>query len=173
RRRRRRLPLDAARFAERFGDRYTLLVRAHYLEAASLPACPPGTVVDVSDHHDTGELLALADVLVTDYSSIMFDYALLDRPIVLFAPDLDAYAAERGSYFDLREKAPGPVAETEDELFAVVERLKAADTGFQAARAAFAEEFGGYDRGDAARTVVDTVFARHLSRTTRTGEDRP
>ncbi len=129
--------------------------------------------MDVSDHHDTGELLALADVLVTDYSSIMFDYALLDRPIVLFAPDLDAYAAERGSYFDLREKAPGPVAETEDELFAVVERLKAADTGFQAARAAFAEEFGGYDRGDAARTVVDTVFARHLSRTTRTGEDRP
>ncbi len=172
RRKRRRLLLDAARFAERFGDRYTLLVRAHYLEAASLPVCPPGTVVDVSDHHDTGELLALADVLITDYSSIMFDYALLDRPIVLFAPDLDTYAAERGSYFDLREKAPGPVTATEDELFTVLERLKAVDTGFQAARAAFAEEFGGYDRGDAARAVVDTVFARYLSRTTRTGEDR-
>ncbi|MGW1099516.1 CDP-glycerol glycerophosphotransferase family protein [Streptomyces sp. NPDC002455] len=173
-RRRQRLLLDAARFAERFGDTYTLLVRAHYLEAASLPACPPGTVVDVSHHHDVSELLALSDVLVTDYSSIMFDYALLDRPIVLFAPDLDAYAAERGSYFDLREKAPGPVTATEEELFAVLSRLKTADTGFQERRAAFAEEFGAYDRGDAARAVVDTVFARHLvpSRTARTGEAR-
>lgn len=103
--------------------------------------------MDVSDHHDTAELLVLADALITDYSSIMFDYALLDRPVVLFAPDLDAYAAERGSYFDLREKAPGPVAETEDELFEVFDRLKAADTGFQAERTAFAREFGGYDRG--------------------------
>ncbi|WP_406394766.1 CDP-glycerol glycerophosphotransferase family protein [Streptomyces sp. NBC_00887] len=168
-RKRRRLLLDAARFAERFGDEYTLLVRAHYLESASLPPCPPGTVVDVSGHHDVSELLALADVLVTDYSSIMFDYALLDRPVVLFAPDLDAYAAERGSYFDLRAKAPGPVVETEDELFGVLARLKAADTGFEAERRAFAEEFGAYDRGDAARAVVDTVFARHMS-DARTGE---
>ncbi|MFF0072433.1 CDP-glycerol glycerophosphotransferase family protein [Streptomyces sp. NPDC005494] len=173
-RKRRRLLLDAARFAERFGDTCTLLVRAHYLEAASLPACPPGTVVDVSRHHDVSELLALADVLVTDYSSIMFDYALLDRPIVLFAPDLDEYAAERGSYFDLREKAPGPVTTTEEELFGVLTRLKTADVGHQEARAAFAAEFGAYDRGDAARAVVDTVFARHLvpSRTARTGEAR-
>ncbi|MET9589373.1 CDP-glycerol glycerophosphotransferase family protein [Streptomyces sp. NPDC006516] len=173
-RKRRRLLLDAARFAERFGDTCTLLVRAHYLEAASLPACPPGTVVDVSRHHDVSELLALADVLVTDYSSIMFDYALLDRPIVLFAPDLDEYAAERGSYFDLREKAPGPVTTTEEELFGVLARLKSADVAHQEARAAFAAEFGAYDRGDAARAVVDTVFARHLvpSRTARTGEAR-
>ncbi|MFD4695052.1 CDP-glycerol glycerophosphotransferase family protein [Streptomyces sp. NPDC058463] len=170
-RRRRRLLLDAARFAERFGDEYTLLVRAHYLEAASLPVCPPGTVVDVSGHHDVSELLALADVLVTDYSSIMFDYALLDRPVVLFAPDLDAYAAERGSYFDLRAKAPGPVVATEDELFRVLARLKAADTGFETERRAFAEEFGCYDRGDAARAVVDTVFARQVS-DARTGEAR-
>lgn len=166
-RKRRRLPLDVARFAERFGDEYTLLVRAHYLEAARLPVCPPGTVVDVSAHHDVTELLTLADALITDYSSIMFDYALLDRPVVLFAPDLDAYAVSRGSYFDLREKAPGPVVETEDELFAVMGRLKATDTEFEEARASFAEEFGGYDTGEAARTVVRTVFARSLSRTPR------
>ncbi|MFH9470974.1 CDP-glycerol glycerophosphotransferase family protein [Streptomyces clavifer] len=172
RQRRRRLLLDAARFAERFGDRYTLLVRAHYLEAASLPVCPPGTVVDVSRHHDVSELLAFSDVLVTDYSSIMFDFALLDRPIVLFAPDLEEYAADRGSYFDLREKAPGPVVATEDELFAVLARLKAVDCDFQERRSRFAQEFGAYDRGDAARAVVDTVFARHApaARTTGGGE---
>ncbi|MGA5002897.1 CDP-glycerol glycerophosphotransferase family protein [Streptomyces arboris] len=157
---RRRLLLDVREFAERFGDSYTLLVRAHYLEAARLPVCPPGTVIDVSRHHDVSEVLALADVLVTDYSSIMFDFALLDRPVVLYAPDLDAYAAERGSYFDLREKAPGPVAATQEELFVELAELKKSNIRHASHRAAFAAEFGAYDRGDAARRVVAAVFSR-------------
>ncbi|RPK64170.1 CDP-glycerol:poly(glycerophosphate) glycerophosphotransferase [Streptomyces sp. ADI96-02] len=161
--RRRRLLLDVREFAERFGDTHTLLVRAHYLESARLPVCPPGTVVDVSRHHDVSEILAISDVLVTDYSSIMFDFALLDRPVVLFAPDLDAYAADRGSYFDLREKAPGPVAATPDELFAALAELKETDTRYAERRRAFAEEFGAHDRGDAARRTVAAVFARHIA----------
>jgi len=168
---RRRLLLDVREFAERFGDTCTLLVRAHYLEAARLPVCPPGTVIDVSRHHDVSEILALADVLVTDYSSIMFDFALLDRPVVLYAPDLDTYAAERGSYFDLREKAPGPVNATQEELFAEIAELKKSDTRHAAQRAAFAEKFGAYDKGDAARQVVAAVFAPQGARHT-TDHDR-
>ncbi|NEB71575.1 CDP-glycerol glycerophosphotransferase, partial [Streptomyces fulvissimus] len=99
----------------------------------------------------------LADVLVTDYSSIMFDYALLDRPLIHFAPDLDAYTADRGSYFDLRERAGGPVVDTQDELHEVLARLDEADPHWQAARARFAEEFGAYDTGGAAAAVVDTL----------------
>ncbi|MFC8828675.1 CDP-glycerol glycerophosphotransferase family protein [Streptomyces sp. NPDC057137] len=154
-----RLPLDVRQFAERFGDEYVLLVRAHYLESAVLPVCPPGTVIDVSGHHDVSELLCLADALITDYSSIMFDYALLDRPMVFFAPDLDAYVAERGSYFDLRAEAPGPVVETEDELLRALDELKLSDTAHRADRARFAERFGGYESGQAARTAVDVLFA--------------
>ncbi|MEW2067106.1 CDP-glycerol glycerophosphotransferase family protein [Streptomyces sp. NPDC007346] len=163
---RRRLLLDVREFAERFGDTYTLLVRAHYLEAARLPLCPPGTVIDVSRHHDVSEILALTDVLVTDYSSIMFDFALLDRPVVLYAPDLDAYAAERGSYFDLREKAPGPLTATQEELFAELAELKKSDLRHASRRAAFAAEFGAYDRGDAARRVVAEVFSARGARPT-------
>ncbi|MFD3922260.1 CDP-glycerol glycerophosphotransferase family protein [Streptomyces sp. NPDC058595] len=154
-----RLPLDVRRFAERFGDEYVLLVRAHYLESAALPVCPPGTVIDVSAHHDVSELLCLADALITDYSSIMFDYALLDRPMVFFAPDLDAYVAERGSYFDLRAEAPGPVAESEAELLRVMGELKKSDTAHREDRARFAEKFGGFESGQAARTAVDVLFA--------------
>ncbi|WP_329387046.1 bifunctional glycosyltransferase/CDP-glycerol:glycerophosphate glycerophosphotransferase [Streptomyces sp. NBC_01716] len=158
------LPLDVRQFAERFGDEYVLLVRAHYLESAVLPVCPPGTVIDVSGHHDVSELLCLADVLITDYSSIMFDYALLDRPMVFFAPDLDAYAAERGSYFDLRAEAPGPVVETQHELLRAMEELKQSDTAHRADRARFAQKFGGYESGQAARTAVDVLFAGRTRR---------
>ncbi|MDI3408891.1 bifunctional glycosyltransferase/CDP-glycerol:glycerophosphate glycerophosphotransferase [Streptomyces cavernicola] len=158
--RRHQLLLDVRRFTEEFGDECALLVRAHYMERAELPVCAPGTLFDVSDHHDVSELLCLADVLVTDYSSIMFDYALLDRPIVLFAPDLDAYAAERGSYFDLRERAPGPVAETEDELLRTLADLKPADAEHAERRREFAAEFGTHDDGGSARAVVDALFGR-------------
>ncbi|MEV5608311.1 CDP-glycerol glycerophosphotransferase family protein [Streptomyces sp. NPDC052225] len=154
------LLLDVAEFAERFGDTHVLLVRAHYMEVATLPDTPPGTVVDVSAHHDVSELLCLADVLITDYSSIMFDYALLDRPIVHFAPDLDTYAAERGSYFDLRARAGGPVVETQDELHRALAGIKETDADWQEARRAFAAEFGTYDDGGAARAVVDALFTR-------------
>lgn len=158
------LPLDVRRFAERFGDDYVLLVRAHYLESAALPPCPPGTVIDVSGHHDVSELLCLADALITDYSSIMFDYALLDRPMFFFAPDLDAYVAERGSYFDLRAEAPGPVVETEPELLRIMAELKKSDTAHRENRARFAEKFGGYESGQAARTAVDVLFAGRTRR---------
>lgn len=172
--RRTRLLLDVREFAQRFGDTHTLLVRAHYLESARLPVCPPGTVVDVSRHHDVSELLALTDVLITDYSSIMFDFALLDRPVVLFAPDLEAYAAERGSYFDLREEAPGPVAGTQEELFATLTELKRSDTRYADRRRAFTRRFGPYDQGDAARRTVAAVFAPGSSRGARhtTDHDR-
>ncbi|MFI0238874.1 CDP-glycerol glycerophosphotransferase family protein [Streptomyces sp. NPDC016845] len=153
-----RLPLDVRAFADAFGDTHVLLVRAHYLEAAALPPTPPGSVIDVSAHHDVSELLCLADVLVTDYSSIMFDYALLDRPILHFAPDLDAYAAERGSYFDLRARAGGPVVDTQDELHRTLAGIKKTDRAWQERRRAFAAEFGSYDDGGAARAVVDALF---------------
>ncbi|MEU6845867.1 CDP-glycerol glycerophosphotransferase family protein [Streptomyces sp. NPDC046716] len=159
-----RLLLDVRKFAERFGDTHTLLVRAHYMEAATLPVTPPGTVLDVSAHHDVSELLCLADVLVTDYSSIMFDYALLDRPLVHFAPDLDDYSAERGSYFDLRARAGGPVVDTQEELHAALARIKETDADWQEARRAFAAEFGAYDDGGAARAVVDALFTRKAGR---------
>jgi CDP-glycerol glycerophosphotransferase len=87
----------------------------------------------------------------------MFDYALLDRPLVHFAPDLDAYAADRGTYFDLRTTAAGPVVETQEELLRTLDGLKKADGEWQAARRAFAAEFGSYDDGRAARAAADLI----------------
>ena len=79
-----------------------------------------GRLLDVASHPSVEELCLAADVLVTDYSSIMFDYAVLDRPIVIHAPDWDVYRELRGTYFDLLAEPPGVVARTEDELVDVV-----------------------------------------------------
>ncbi|MFG2754504.1 bifunctional glycosyltransferase/CDP-glycerol:glycerophosphate glycerophosphotransferase [Streptomyces xanthophaeus] len=154
-------PFDVEEFADRLGDRFTLLVRTHYLNSVSLPPSVAGRVIDVSRHHDITPLLALADGLVTDYSSVMFDYAVLDRPMVFFAYDYEKYANDiRGTYFDLKEKAPGPVVATADELLQALAAFEEADAKYAEARQRFLTEFGEYDRGDAARQIVEKFFTR-------------
>ncbi|MFJ3924060.1 CDP-glycerol glycerophosphotransferase family protein [Streptomyces sp. NPDC090022] len=152
-------PFDVEEFAERLGDRFTLLVRTHYLNSVSLPPSVAGRVIDVSRHHDITPLLALADGLITDYSSVMFDYAVLDRPMLFFAYDYETYANDiRGTYFDLKEKAPGPVVATADELLQAIAAFDEADAKYAEARQRFLAEFGEYDRGDAARQIVEKFF---------------
>ncbi|MFJ6864671.1 CDP-glycerol glycerophosphotransferase family protein [Streptomyces termitum] len=153
-------PFSVEEFAERFGDTHTLLIRTHYLNNVTLPPSVRGRVVDVSSHHDVTPLLALADGLITDYSSVMFDYGLLERPMIFFTYDYDEYAQEnRGTYFDLKERAPGPVVETEEDLFGAVARFdEEADAKYVAARQRFNTEFSEYDRGDAARRIVAKFF---------------
>lgn len=155
------LPFDVERFADEFGDRYVLLVRSHYLNHVVLPPSVRGRVIDVCAHHDVTPLYRLADAMITDYSSVMFDYALLDRPMLFFTYDYEEYVHEgRGTYFDLRERAPGPVVDTEDELFGALKALDDQALGYGPARARFVAEFGEYDRGDAAKSVVDQFFSR-------------
>ncbi|WP_406169800.1 CDP-glycerol glycerophosphotransferase family protein [Streptomyces sp. NBC_00996] len=155
------LPFDVERFAETFGDRYVLLVRSHYLNHVVLPPSVRGRVIDVTAHHDMTPLLALADGLITDYSSVMFDYALLDRPMFFFAYDYEEYVHEgRGTYFDLLERAPGPVVRSEDELHVVLGSLEEQMTKYAAKREQFTAEFGEYDKGTAARSIVEQFFAQ-------------
>ncbi|MFF8377203.1 CDP-glycerol glycerophosphotransferase family protein [Streptomyces sp. NPDC015661] len=155
-------PFDLEEFAERFGDTHTLLIRTHYLNSVTLPESVDGRIIDVSTQHDITPLLALADGLITDYSSVMFDYGLLDRPMIFFTYDYDEYATEnRGTYFDLKEHAPGPVVATEEELFGVIANFQdEADTKYATARRRFNAEFSEYDRGDAARQIVAKFFTR-------------
>jgi CDP-glycerol glycerophosphotransferase len=103
--------------------------------------------------------MLLADGLITDYSSVMFDYALLQRPIVFYAHDWEEYAQDtRGTYFDLLSEAPGPVPRTEDELFAALGDLAGVRAKYEARLKEFVDKYGEYDRGDAAAQIVDRFF---------------
>ncbi|MHA6760786.1 bifunctional glycosyltransferase/CDP-glycerol:glycerophosphate glycerophosphotransferase [Streptacidiphilus sp. PAMC 29251] len=156
---------DLEALATALGPDTTLLVRTHYYYTASRPAeLGAGQVLDVSAYPSVEELCLAADVLVTDYSSLMFDYAVLDRPIVLFTPDWAEYQRFRGVYFDLREQPPGPVADTPEQLAALLAEPATAEAAAPAAaesaklRAAFRERFCPWDDGGAAERVVRAVF---------------
>ena len=153
---------DFAEFAHRFGDQVFLLVRAHYLNTVQVPQEAGDAIRDVSTYPDVTELMLASDGLLTDYSSVMFDYALLDRPLLFFAPDAATYAHDRGTYFDLAQRAPGPFATTQEELFTAIAAFAAQDGSapdpYSEARKHFAHEFGEYETGTAADQVVARFF---------------
>lgn len=153
------VPFDLAEFVERFGDKMVLLVRPHYLTNFVLPPALRSAVRNVTNVHDVTPLMQLADVLITDYSSVMFDYALLDRPMIFHVPDYDDYVgSSRGSYFDLAEKAPGPLTHDSAELFAALADVEGLSTRYAEQRRRFVVEFGEYDTGNAAKAIVEKYF---------------
>jgi CDP-glycerol glycerophosphotransferase len=153
--------LDLAALADGLGDEFVIMARLHYFYGSHphlRELHGEGRIIDVAAHPSIEELSLAADVLVTDYSSIMFDYAVLDRPIVIHAPDWETYRSNRGTYFDLMEQPPGTVVRTEAELIEAVRSgtafgLEAADL-----RSSFRERFCSLDDGHAAERVVRRVW---------------
>ncbi|MEU6526852.1 CDP-glycerol:glycerophosphate glycerophosphotransferase [Streptomyces sp. NPDC046924] len=160
--------LDLAALADRLGEDTVLLVRGHYFYDGGAGTASPLTslrrggrsarIVDVSSYDPVEELCLAADLLVTDYSSIMFDYANLDRPLVIHADDWDVYRQTRGVYFDLTAEAPGPVARSQEELTGILTTDAWRDASAAKARAVFRRRFCEYDDGRAAERVVRRVF---------------
>ncbi|WP_093613581.1 bifunctional glycosyltransferase/CDP-glycerol:glycerophosphate glycerophosphotransferase [Streptomyces indicus] len=153
-----RTPVDLERMLRELGPRFTVLTRAHHSYEAPLAAGESARLIDVSAHPSIETLCLASDALVTDYSSLMFDYANLDRPIVVYADDWEAYEAARGTYFDLRAFPPGTVARSEDELIDIFATGHWRGSRSAQLRAAFRERFCAYDDGRAAERVVRHLF---------------
>ncbi|MFF6980971.1 CDP-glycerol glycerophosphotransferase family protein [Streptomyces sp. NPDC008343] len=149
--------LDLEALCEEIGDEYVVLLRAHYFYDRGAGR-GTGRIIDVTGHLSAEDVCLAADALITDYSSIMFDYANLDRPIVVYADDWDVYRELRGVYFDLMEAPPGRVTRTPGELAAVLRDGSWADDEATALRAAFRERFCQFDDGRAAERVVRRVL---------------
>lgn len=115
--------LDLEKFNEALGDEYVLALRLHpkiknfYRDDIS----SKGKYVDASDFESEQELMLISDILITDYSSIMIEYAILNRPIIFFTYDLEDYLAnERGFYYDFKKTVPGPIVYTSEELVNII-----------------------------------------------------
>ncbi|MFT8871477.1 MAG: CDP-glycerol glycerophosphotransferase family protein [Sporolactobacillus sp.] len=163
------LDLDLEQLSHELGDDYVLLLRMHYLVAEQLDLTEfEGFAYDFSAHEDIRELYLLADVLITDYSSVFFDYANLRRPIIFFTYDLEEYRDTlRGFYFDFEHQAPGPLVMTTSELICAVRNVAAAHFPVPAHFDEFYDRFCSMEDGHAADRVVRRVFEDDGGRQTR------
>lgn len=155
------LALDIDELEARLGDQYVLLVRYHQLVRNPLPARHRSSdfVKDASKYPDIQELLLAADLLVTDYSSVFFDYAVLERPMVFFAYDLESYQSElRGFYLDYERSVPGPVVRSSAELADVISNYdQLASENVDRVRD-FKRVYNPMDDGNASDRVIDELF---------------
>jgi CDP-glycerol glycerophosphotransferase len=152
--------LDLAAVRAVLGDEHVVLFRKHPQILDGLTPEGAASVLDVSDFPDATELLLVADVLVTDYSSLAFDFASTGKPIVFFTPDLELYRDEvRGLNIDLEAQAPGPVVKTTDEVIAALGDPDALQAAYSERYEAFVRSFCALDDGRAASRVVERVFS--------------
>jgi CDP-glycerol glycerophosphotransferase len=150
--------LDVDALAEALGPNVRVLLRGHYFyDSLGFPPRHP-RVLDVSSHPSVETLAIASDALITDFSSVMFDYAVLDRPLVIFAPDWEIYKAVRGVSFDLEAEHPGTFVRTFDDLVTAFRTGAIDDDAAVRARARFRQRFCSLEDGHAAERVVRRVF---------------
>lgn len=116
-------PIDFSRWEKELGNDYIVLFRAHHITTKVLNITFNDFVKDVSTYPEVNDLLIASDILISDYSAILTDYAILERPILCFAYDYDEYLKERGTYFDLDKEMPNKLCKSEDELLDRIHHL--------------------------------------------------
>lgn len=152
---------NVARLCRALPPNHVLWLRSHYFDAETESfedLAAAGLLRDVSAHPDVAQLCLAADVLITDYSSIQFDFANLDRPIVIYADDWDRYREDRGVNFDLLASPPGAVARNDEELIDVFTRLAYDTPETRQLLREYRWRFCEFDDGHAAERVVRRVF---------------
>ena len=125
--------LNLKMFYDNLGDDYFILFKHHPL-AKRLPVVPQeysNFALNVTKLMDIEDLLCVSDICITDYSSLVFEYSLFEKPIIFFAYDLDTYFDWRGFYYDYYEMSPGPVCTTNLEM---IDYIKNLDTRFDKQR---------------------------------------
>ncbi|MER7729036.1 bifunctional glycosyltransferase family 2 protein/CDP-glycerol:glycerophosphate glycerophosphotransferase [Streptomyces sp. NPDC096323] len=153
------LRLDLAAAERQLGPGTVLLVRRHYLVSDRLPDSGTGFVRDVSRYPEAGELMLISDALVTDYSSMMFDFAQTGRPMLFHTYDLAYYRDTlRGFAFDFESRAPGPLISDSGELIEALRDPVLATAGHAQAYEAFQRDFCDLDDGRAAVRVADRML---------------
>ena len=154
-----RLPLDLGALRAAFGDSVHVLTRLHHRMTGGLLEPPSTTWSSASEHPDIRELYLAADVLITDYSSVMFDFAVTGKPMLFLTHDLARYRdALRGFYFDLSEQAPGPLCADTGQLVEALGDLDRVRREHAGAYAAFRSTYCPWDDGQASVRVVDRVL---------------
>ena len=153
------LGIDLDKLKEKLSEEYIILFRTHYFVSNSIDLKKyKGFIFDVSKYDDVSELYIISDLLITDYSSVFFDFANLKRPILFYMYDLDEYKNKlRDFYIDLKE-LPGPIITEEEELIKEIKNINKYDEKYKKIYQKFNQKFNYLDDKNAAKRVINKIF---------------
>ena len=153
------LRFDLERAWQQLGDDYVVLIRGHRHMADDVPPGRPGFVINVTAYPDLAELFLVSDALVTDYSSMMCDFAATGKPMLFYTYDLEDYRDNlRGFYLDFEAEVPGPLLASSEEVIAAIGDLDAVAARYRPKYEAFAAKFCPLDDGKAGARACDRIF---------------
>lgn len=150
--------IDFPALYEACGEDTVVLFRQHHFipEPAPIPGELSDRLIDVASCPDTNDLLLISDVLITDYSSVIYEYSLLERPMIFFAYDLETYSATRGMHRAYEEAAPGSIATTFDDLVALIRKP---DLSVEKTKEFVRENFDYVDTNNSDRVIDSLILA--------------
>ena len=153
------LALDLDRMKDELGDEHVVLFRTHYLISKALDLSQyEGFIYNVSSYSDVNNLYIVSDMIITDYSSVFFDYANLKRPMLFYMYDLDDYKNNMRDFYIELEELPGPVVKTEDELYSEIKNIGSYWETYKKRYDAFRAKFNYLDDANAAKRVLDIII---------------
>ena len=149
--------LDFDKAKEKLSDEYIFIVKYHYLVSDKIDWTPyKGFVYTFDETKDIAWLYLVSDMLITDYSSVMFDYSILNRPMLFFAYDLEDYKENlRGFYFDFVNDIPGPISRDTDQLIKDIKEYN--EDSWKEKYKNYHDKFNGIDDGHASQKVIDVI----------------
>ena len=154
------LKLELDKLQRELSDEYIVLVRTHYFIANKLDLSPyKGFAFDVCNYDDIAELYLVSDILITDYSSVFFDFANLKRPILFYTYDLEKYESQlRGFYIDIHTEVPGPLLKTTEEVIDSIKNIDEVNKEYSKKYDEFYQRFCYIDDGNASERIAKIIW---------------
>lgn len=155
-----KLHLNLAELKKHLSDQYVLILRTHYFIANHIDTSQFGDFVfNESNYDDIAELYLISDILITDYSSVFFDYAILKRPILYYVYDYDDYAdVLRGFYLNMKKDLPGPLLKTSKSVLNAIENIDEVKSKYHDRYVQFNHRFNTWDDGHASARVAHALL---------------
>ncbi|PTI68477.1 CDP-glycerol glycerophosphotransferase family protein, partial [Mammaliicoccus vitulinus] len=155
------LKLNLHQMKEKLGEEYVLLLRPHIIISNKIiiDKSLEDFIYNVASYEDISDLYLISDICITDYSSVMFDYANTKKPLLFFTYDLEHYKDNlRGFYMNFEDEAPGPLLKDNDSLIEAIQSIEEVNENYKNKYKDFYEKFCSFEKGNAAKRIVEKIF---------------
>ena len=153
------LQIDFDRLRKAIGDEYVVLFSPHYFIANSIDLSKyEGFVINVARYDEINELYLVSDIIMTDYSSVFFDFANLKRPIVFYMYDYDLYQSRLRDFYISLDELPGPITRTQEELEKCIINIETEFPKYERKYEDFNKKYNYLDDGNASERVIKEIF---------------